>query len=284
MNEKASSSTHTSAGQAGWSHPSAQDASQAGSKAMEGARELAQNAKHVAGDVVEQARKTAESQVANNKTRAVDSLNSVATAIRKTGEHLRAEDQAGLTTYFDRAATQVDAAAGYIRSRTIGEIASDVEGFARREPALFLGGAFVAGLVGGRFLKSSTAAASSSSPSSRSSTSASPALGTGRSANEHWQGATGSVNDYRRPAQGAQRSTGDAGAQASRGGRPQDPWRTEETGSSVSVRDVRDTTPSNASPQGASKPSQATSASSASTPKNGNAPRDATAPKTPGAS
>jgi hypothetical protein len=164
MSEKENPSAASSATSDAWSHPSDERNPHSSSKGMDGARDLAQNVKHVADGVVEQARKTAEAQVSDNKARAVDGLNSVAKAIRKTGENLRADDQDALTGYLDRAATQVDIAAGYIRSRTVGQIAGDVERFARREPALFLGGAFVAGLVGGRFLKSSTATPASASP------------------------------------------------------------------------------------------------------------------------
>lgn len=39
------------------------------------------------------------------------------------------------------------------------ELAADVEGFTRRQPALFMGGAFVLGLTTARFLKSSREAA-----------------------------------------------------------------------------------------------------------------------------
>jgi hypothetical protein len=145
------------------SQPGEEGNAKSSSKAKDGARDLAQNVKHVADGVVEQARKTAETQVSDNKARAVEGLSSVAKAIRKTGENLRADDQNALTGYLDRAATQVDMAAGYIRNRTVGQIFGDVESFARRAPAFFLGGAFVAGLVGGRFLKSSRATPSGAS-------------------------------------------------------------------------------------------------------------------------
>jgi hypothetical protein len=125
------------------------------SNVLEGARGLSDEMKNLAGDVAGEAKKTAESGLAAGKKRATEGMASVANAIRKTGEHLRAEDQGGFTEYFDRAARQVDVASDYLQSRTIGDVIGDVEQFARREPALFLGGSFVAGLLGGRFLKSS---------------------------------------------------------------------------------------------------------------------------------
>ncbi|MGD0678658.1 MAG: hypothetical protein ABSC94_24890 [Polyangiaceae bacterium] len=264
MNEKSNPSRQAPAGHDAWSYPSAQESTNDSSKVMEGARELAQNVKHVAGDVAEQARKTAESQVSNSKTRAVESLSSVAHAIRRTGEQLRAEDQGEMTTYLDRAARQVDAAAVYIRNRTIGEIAADVEGFARREPALFLGGAFVAGLMGGRFIKSSTIAPATSSG----------ALGSGRSPNEHWQ------------------APGDVSTESHRAPETDAPsGRT--SGLSASQRDVGGPPPSRAlHPADKSSQSKGIGASSgfgststsASTTKNGNVAKEVPAPKAPSGS
>ena len=79
------------------SQPGEEGNAKSSSKAKDGARDLAQNVKHVADGVVEQARKTAETQVSDNKARAVEGLSSVAKAIRKTGENLRADDQNALT-------------------------------------------------------------------------------------------------------------------------------------------------------------------------------------------
>jgi hypothetical protein len=45
--------------------------------------------------------------------------------------------------------------ADYVQNTDAREMANRVESFARREPGLFLGGAFALGLVGARFLKSS---------------------------------------------------------------------------------------------------------------------------------
>jgi len=111
--------------------------------------------KHIAGDVADQARKSAGMQLSGEKDRAADGLGSVADALRQTGEHLGTQEKTGLHEYVVRAADQVEAASGCLKSRTPVQILGDVESLARREPALFLGGAFVVGLIGGRFLKSS---------------------------------------------------------------------------------------------------------------------------------
>ena len=43
---------------------------------------------------------------------------------------------------------------GYLRGKDFDRMVDDLEGFARRQPALFLGGAFMLGLLAARFLKS----------------------------------------------------------------------------------------------------------------------------------
>lgn len=119
------------------------------------ARDLTDEAKQVAGDVMDQAKKSAETSITSGKERAAESLADVADALRQAGEHLRSQDKASLTDYVVRAADKVEAASFYLQRRTLSDVLGDVGGLARREPALFLGGAFALGLLGGRFLKSS---------------------------------------------------------------------------------------------------------------------------------
>src|SRR5690606_20210610 len=64
-------------------------------------------------------------------------------------------DQADVGQYMRQMADQVDRFAGYLESRDVGEVMDQVEDFARRQPAAFIGGAFTLGLIGARFLKSS---------------------------------------------------------------------------------------------------------------------------------
>lgn len=126
----------------------------------DGAQHLGSDAKHLASGIADEARKSAGAQIARGQNVAADQLNSVATALRKTGTEMRNGDQGVLTEVVVGAADKVEWASDYLQSRTLGQVIGDVEGFARREPALFLGGAFLLGLVGGRFLKSTRPTAS----------------------------------------------------------------------------------------------------------------------------
>jgi hypothetical protein len=159
MNEKPTEKSYAT-GREGWSSPQRDKVSESAKPSESGGpadkvRELAEGVKHTAGELADQARHAAESRISGGKDQAIDRLGAVANAVRKTGEHLREAGDGSFTDYFDRAASQVDNAASYLRRKSVAQVMDDVESFARTEPALFLGAAFAAGLLGGRFLKSS---------------------------------------------------------------------------------------------------------------------------------
>ena len=132
---------------------------------VSGAHDVKDGLADLTHDVVEQTKKGTESQLTSGKARASDGLRDVAKALRSASEQMRADENDMLTGYIDRAAGKVSDASDYLKDHSLGELSTEVKTFARREPALFLGGALVLGLIGGRFLKSS-------SPESRSSGSA----------------------------------------------------------------------------------------------------------------
>jgi len=110
-----------------------------------------------AGQVVDQAKQTATAQAQSQKDRAAQSIGTVAQALRQTGDQLRGQEQgAAVAQYVDRAADQVERFSGFLQNRDVGQIVNDVERYARRNPTLFVGGAFALGLLAARFLKSSS--------------------------------------------------------------------------------------------------------------------------------
>jgi hypothetical protein len=122
---------------------------------VRGAHEISSEVVHVATDVAGQAKNLAESKLHEGKNFAGDQLGAVASALRSTSDVLRSKDSA-ITDYVEKAASSIDDVSIYLGTRTLAQLIDDVEGFARREPAVFLGGAFFAGLLGGRFLKAAT--------------------------------------------------------------------------------------------------------------------------------
>ncbi len=127
--------------------------------------QVADQAKEQAGQVVDQAKQQATSQLSSQKDRAADSLGTVADALRQTGKHLHENDQHGLEHYANKAAERVEQVSGQLREKDVQEIVRDVERYARQQPAIVLGGAFVLGLLGARFLKSTAQREDNGGPS-----------------------------------------------------------------------------------------------------------------------
>jgi hypothetical protein len=96
------------------------------------------------------------SRVDEHKNRAADGLGGIADVIRNAGNELRMENET-LASYVDAASDQMRRVADQIREKGVAEMMDDVNEFARRRPALFIGGAFLVGIGLARFLKSSAA-------------------------------------------------------------------------------------------------------------------------------
>jgi hypothetical protein len=117
--------------------------------------QIADKAQQTTGDVMEQARQQAKVRVSGQKDRVAETLNSVAHAVRDTGTQLRTQDQAGIAEYADKAADQIERFSGYFSENDVESMVHQAEAFARRQPLLFVGGTFLLGFFGARFLKSS---------------------------------------------------------------------------------------------------------------------------------
>lgn len=93
-------------------------------------------------------------RVAEQKDRAADGLGGIANVFRTAGHELRSDNEA-VAAYVDMASDQLKRVADQIRQKGVTDMLDDVHSFARRRPALFIGGAFLVGLGIARFLKSS---------------------------------------------------------------------------------------------------------------------------------
>jgi hypothetical protein len=96
----------------------------------------------------------ATSALSSQKDRAADSIKTVIDAVRQTGESLR-DKNGTIAGYADSAASQLERFSTQLRDRDVSELMDEVSAFARRQPALFIGGGVALGLVAARFLKSS---------------------------------------------------------------------------------------------------------------------------------
>lgn len=104
----------------------------------------------------------ASSALSSQKGRAADGITAVIEAIRQTGGQLK-DKNSTLAGYADSAAGQLERWSKELRDRDLSELMEGVSTFARRRPAVFIGGGLMIGLAAARFLKSSAQSSSSAS-------------------------------------------------------------------------------------------------------------------------
>jgi hypothetical protein len=122
------------------------------------ANQVAGQAKDVANQVAGQAKDIVRSRLSTQTSRSAIQLGELANALRQTGEQLEGNVA---SPFVSKAADRLDRVSELLDSADPTELVRSVEQFARREPLLFLGGAFALGIVGARFLKSSATHAQS---------------------------------------------------------------------------------------------------------------------------
>lgn len=118
-----------------------------------------------AQSLVDTVKQQASSQINAQKQRATEGLGSVVSAVRQTSERLRENRQPGVAQYVERAADQIERFSAHLRDRDIDELMNEARELARRQPALFVGTSFAAGLVAARFFKASSPARHAERPS-----------------------------------------------------------------------------------------------------------------------
>jgi vacuolar-type H+-ATPase subunit E/Vma4 len=122
-------------------------------------RETVENAagqaKEKAGELVDEGRRQVRSQAEGQKNQATRQLGQIRSALNETAGNLRQRDQNAIAGVIDGAADRVETVSRYLQTHTVSDLISEAENFARREPALFIGGAMMLGVFASRFLKSS---------------------------------------------------------------------------------------------------------------------------------
>jgi hypothetical protein len=106
-------------------------------------------------DLIDNVKQRATAQLDSQKGRATDSISTIANAVRGTTSQLRNEQHDVLAQYVEKAADQLERFSANLRDKDMTELLDGARSFARRQPALFVGGSLVAGLLAARFLKSS---------------------------------------------------------------------------------------------------------------------------------
>ena len=107
------------------------------------------------GGITQTLKDTTYKSIDDQKARASDTLGSLAGAVRGMSQPLRDGGQPQIAEYVNKAADGIERWASNLRQQDLEDAVRAVQQFARRQPAMFLGLAFGAGLVAARFLKSS---------------------------------------------------------------------------------------------------------------------------------
>jgi hypothetical protein len=135
-----------------------------GGRTAEAAREL----KTKVTAKVKEAAGGAQSAAERGKDRVAEKARDVAQALHNASDRLRTDEQSEVAVYTQGIADKIEQLAGTLSGRSLPDLAREVEQFARRQPALFIGGAFSAGLIAARFFKSSAASSGGGGTGARS--------------------------------------------------------------------------------------------------------------------
>lgn len=151
-----------------------------GSTIGRGAESAKETARELAGTAKEAAQSRAQGVFQSGKQSAVERIEGVAQALRKASSELG--DGNAVSQTAQSMADRIERFSRTLGERDFGDLLHEAEAYARREPALFLGGAFALGFALSRFLKASSERHSASSYQS-----ASGAYGTGRLPSEAYE-------------------------------------------------------------------------------------------------
>jgi ABC-type transporter Mla subunit MlaD len=128
--------------------------SAASAKIAEDMSSLGDKAKSNIADAAETAKAHARRIVHEQKDVGADRLGEVAGAVHGAARTLEA-GMPQVANYVHEAAAQLEDVAKTLRHRSVDDLIEEIGSFARSQPALFFGGAMLAGFALTRFLKSS---------------------------------------------------------------------------------------------------------------------------------
>lgn len=119
------------------------------------AHELSERARETGERLTETARAKVRGQYERQQTFAADQIKGIASALRQTEQQLHEQDQGFPARYVGMAAERIEDLAEQVNRYGFEDLLSRTETFARRQPEMFIGGAMLAGVALGRFLRAS---------------------------------------------------------------------------------------------------------------------------------
>jgi hypothetical protein len=116
----------------------------------------AAGAKESARHLGDQMRDAMASLIEEQKERMAAAVQGLAETLRQTADTLERDAKPAAAQYADQAAAQIDRLSARVRQQHWQDMVAQLEGFARRQPQLFLTGAVAAGFIIGRILAQPT--------------------------------------------------------------------------------------------------------------------------------
>jgi ElaB/YqjD/DUF883 family membrane-anchored ribosome-binding protein len=116
--------------------------------------------KQTAGDTLTQIKEKTTGVLSEQKENLTAGLTGIADTLRQVSDNLQKSDEPNkigeiTAQYGNDFARQIERFSNYLDNADFQDLARDVKSYARRQPALFIGGAFTVGLLLARFLKTS---------------------------------------------------------------------------------------------------------------------------------
>lgn len=120
------------------------------------ARDATNHLKSTAADAASRVKEQAASYAGQQKAGVADRLGGIGSAIHESARSLE-QDDPNIAWLTHQVADRLESLGNYVRDRDFSQLRGDLEGVARRNPALFLSGLFVTGVVVGNLLKATQA-------------------------------------------------------------------------------------------------------------------------------
>lgn len=119
------------------------------------ARDMGARVQHEAERLSGEARAKGRALLQDQQHIMADQVGGLAEALQHTAQHLQEQNRGVVAQYAGEAAQGLERFSQTLRERDINTIMGQVEDFARRQPAVFIGSAALLGFLAARFLKSS---------------------------------------------------------------------------------------------------------------------------------
>lgn len=116
------------------------------------AKGFVQEATGKAADLIDQIKDKASAAAEAPKAGLADQIEGLAGAVHQSGEQFKGQ-QDWIASAVERGASELSSLATALRDNDLGTLVRQVQGFARQQPALFIGASFAAGFALARFGK-----------------------------------------------------------------------------------------------------------------------------------